>query len=75
MLYVVPAPALWRRLTAGWDWRMPQAAFVHESNGQVDPLSRGLIRICASLEADSARLSATLRLEKALNTALDNPGI
>ena len=75
LIYVVPTPASWQLLPQGWIWRMSQLGLVHQSNGQFDPLSRGWNRIYAVLGADTDQFNATLRLEKILGTASDNPDI
>jgi phospholipase A1 len=75
VIYVVPTPVGWQRVWQDWNWRMTQLAVVHQSNGQADPLSRGWNRLYALIGADSDRLSATVRFEKTLGTASDNPDI
>lgn len=39
-IYVVPVPQSLGKLPLGWQWRMVQLGFAHQSNGQNDPLSR-----------------------------------
>lgn len=40
LIYVVPVAPRWRALPLGWQWRMLQLGFAHQSNGQGDELSR-----------------------------------
>jgi phospholipase A1/A2 len=44
-IYVVPVPEGLRTLPFGWQWRMVQAGFAHQSNGQAVPLSRSWNRV------------------------------
>jgi phospholipase A1/A2 len=44
-IYVVPVPEGLRALPFGWQWRMVQAGFAHQSNGQAVPLSRSWNRV------------------------------
>lgn len=45
MIYVVPVPEKLGQLPFGWNLRMLQLGFAHQSNGQSDPLSRSWNRI------------------------------
>lgn len=45
IIYVVPVPEKLGKLPLGWNLRMLQLGFVHQSNGQSDPLSRSWNRI------------------------------
>ncbi|MGA2549282.1 MAG: phospholipase A [Burkholderiaceae bacterium] len=40
IIYVIPTPKEWSGLPFGWQWRMTQLSFSHQSNGESDPLSR-----------------------------------
>jgi phospholipase A1/A2 len=44
-IYVIPVPPSLRPLPFGWQWRMVQAGFAHQSNGQAVPLSRSWNRV------------------------------
>jgi len=45
VIYVVPVPEKFGKLPLGWNLRMFQLGFAHQSNGQSDPLSRSWNRI------------------------------
>jgi phospholipase A1 len=45
MIYVVPVPEKLGKLPLGWNLRMLQLGFAHQSNGQSNPLSRSWNRI------------------------------
>lgn len=79
LIYVVPTPKSWQKLPLGWSWRMSQAGFVHQSNGQTDPLSRSWNRVYAQFGFERDDLMFTWRLERRLKTDSkvgdDNPDI
>lgn len=64
LIYVVPTPRAWQDLLPGdWRWRMTQLAFVHQSNGQVDPLSRSWNRVYAAAGLERGDVALNWRLE------------
>jgi len=79
VIYVVPTPTSWQKLPMGWSWRMSQAGFVHQSNGQNDPLSRSWNRVYAQIGLERDDLMFNWRLERRLKTDSkvgdDNPDI
>lgn len=76
ILYVAPVPARFADLPGGWQLRMVQAGFVHQSNGQSDPLSRSWNRLQFRIGADNGRwggmLGAMFRLP---DSSDDNPDL
>lgn len=76
ILYVAPVPERFANLPGGWQLRMVQAGFVHQSNGQSDPLSRSWNRLQFRVGADNGRwggmLGAMYRLP---DSSDDNPDL
>jgi phospholipase A1/A2 len=66
-IFVVPTPKAWQTLPLGWRWRMSQLGFVHQSNGQVDPLSRSWNRFYLGLGVEHGDLAFLWRTEHALD--------
>jgi phospholipase A1 len=66
-VFVAPTPAAWQRLPAGWHWRMSQLGFVHQSNGQTDPLSRSWNRFYLGLGLEREEMSLLWRAEQVLD--------
>lgn len=69
LIYVVPTPSQWQGLPLGWRWRMTQLAFVHQSNGQVDPLSRSWNRVYAAAGLDHGDVGLSWRIERRTDNA------
>jgi len=61
MIYVVPVPARFGTLPLGWNLRMLQLGFAHQSNGQSDPLSRSWNRITAGVGFEHGEYSVQIR--------------
>ena len=61
MIYVVPVPAKLGQLPLGWNLRMLQLGFVHQSNGQSDPLSRSWNRITLGAGLEHGGFSIQIR--------------
>ncbi len=78
VIYVLPIPQENRPLPFGFDWRLIKLGFVHQSNGQSDPLSRSWNRVylASTVERDDffMRLRYDYRIpERAARD--DNPDI
>jgi phospholipase A1 len=77
LLYVVPTPAWLQAWPMGWQWRMTQFGFVHQSNGQSGALSRSWNRVYVAAGAERGSLMASLRyehrLERGSSQSDDNP--
>ena len=76
-IYVVPVPESLGKLPFGWNLRMFQAGFTHQSNGQSDPLSRSWNRasLGAGLEKDDFSLLFGVSQRLHLQGKDDNPHI
>jgi phospholipase A1 len=61
LIYVVPVPAKLGKLPLGWNLRMLQLGFVHQSNGQSDPLSRSWNRITLGAGLEHGGFSIQVR--------------
>ncbi|MBT9519598.1 MAG: phospholipase A [Dechloromonas sp.] len=61
MIYVVPVPERFGKLPLGWDLRMLQLGFAHQSNGQSDPLSRSWNRITLGAGLEHGDFSLQIR--------------
>lgn len=61
MIYVVPVPEKFGKLPLGWNLRMLQAGFAHQSNGQTDPLSRSWNRIALGAGFEHGDFSLQIR--------------
>lgn len=67
-IFVAPTPQAWQGwLPAGWQWRMTQVGFVHQSNGQTDPLSRSWNRVYAGVGLERGDLGLHWRAEHMLD--------
>ncbi len=79
VIYVVPTAESWRQLPLGWSWRMWQVGFVHQSNGQPDPLSRSWNRMYGTVGLEHKDVTLSLRLEQRIEKddaeRDDNPDI
>jgi phospholipase A1 len=64
IIYVVPVPEKWSILPAGWRWRMIQAGFAHQSNGQSNPLSRSWNRIYGAAAFEHGEFGLHIRLSR-----------
>lgn len=61
MIYVVPVPEKIGKLPLGWNLRMLQLGFAHQSNGHSDPLSRSWNRITAGAGFEHGDFSLQIR--------------
>ncbi|MBU1363190.1 MAG: phospholipase A [Gammaproteobacteria bacterium] len=61
MIYVVPVPEKLGKLPLGWNLRMLQVGFAHQSNGQSDPLSRSWNRITLGAGFEHGDFSVYIR--------------
>ena len=62
--YVVPVPDGLSTLPGGWTWRMLEAGFAHQSNGQSEPLSRSWNRLYAGTAFEKGELAVQLRVNR-----------
>jgi phospholipase A1 len=79
IFYMLPVPQRWQPLPGGWEWKLVQLGFVHQSNGQADPLSRSWNRLYASVGLERGDLSVLwrneLRTDRERNADNNNPDI
>lgn len=61
LIYVVPVPQKFGKLPLGWNLRMLQLSFAHQSNGQSDPLSRSWNRIALGAGFEHGDFSLQVR--------------
>ncbi|MEO8296692.1 MAG: phospholipase A [Burkholderiales bacterium] len=61
LVYVAPVPARWQGLPFGWRWTLAQAGLSHQSNGQVNGLSRSWNRIYLGAGVERGPWSLYLR--------------
>lgn len=61
MIYVVPVPEWLGKLPLGWNLRMLQLGFAHQSNGQSNPLSRSWNRVTLGAGFERGDFSLQLR--------------
>jgi phospholipase A1 len=61
MIYVVPVPERFGAFPLGWNLRMLQLGFAHQSNGQSDPLSRSWNRITLGAGFEHGDFSLMIR--------------
>lgn len=61
MIYVVPVPEKFGKLPLGWNLRMLQLGFAHQSNGQSDPLSRSWNRVTMGAGFEHGDFSLQIR--------------
>ncbi len=62
--YVVPVPDGLSVLPGGWSWRMLEAGFAHQSNGQSEPLSRSWNRLYAGTAFEKGELAVQVRVNR-----------
>lgn len=62
--YVVPVPDGLSVLPGGWSWRMVEAGFAHQSNGQSEPLSRSWNRLYAGAAFERGELAVQMRFNR-----------
>ena len=62
--YVVPVPDGLSVLPGGWSWRMLEAGFAHQSNGQSEPLSRSWNRLYAGTAFEKGELAVQMRFNR-----------
>jgi len=61
-IYVIPVPPAIGELPFGWNLRMLQVGFAHQSNGQSDPLSRSWNRVYTGIGLEHGNVGVSLRL-------------
>ena len=76
-IYVVPVPAGLAAMPWGWKWRMAQLGAAHQSNGQVEPLSRSWNRVYAAAVFERNEFGLGLRVNRRTSESGldDNPGL
>jgi len=76
-IYIIPVPASIGALPLGWDLRMIQLGFAHQSNGQSDPLSRSWNRLYLGAGLEHGDFGLQLRLNRRLRGSGtdDNPDL
>lgn len=79
VVYVVPVRGRWQSvLPWGWEWKMAQAGFAHQSNGQSGGLSRSWNRVYLGAAAERGPWSLQARWHRRLKedpTNDDNPDL
>lgn len=77
LIYVIPVPEKFGALPLGWNLRMLQLGFAHQSNGQSDPLSRSWNRITMGAGFERDELGVYLRANQRvkLQGKDDNPDL
>lgn len=77
VIYVAPIAAPLGELANGWRWRLVQAGWAHQSNGQSDPLSRSWNRAYVGTAFDHGDFIVHLRLNRRLGDKGqdDNPDL
>jgi phospholipase A1/A2 len=77
VIYVVPVPEQFGKLPLGWNLRLVQLGFAHQSNGQSDPLSRSWNRITVGAGFEHGDFSLRLRGNQRLDVKSkdDNPDL
>lgn len=77
LIYVIPVPERIGTLPMGWNLRMLQLGFAHQSNGQSDPLSRSWNRITLGAGLEHGEFSVNLRANQRvkLQGNDDNPDL
>lgn len=77
-IYVVPVPPELRALPFGWEWRMLQAGFAHQSNGQTVPLSRSWNRVYLGAGFERGEFGLLWRVHRRVDESRsddDNPDL
>jgi len=76
-IYVVPVPANMGELPFGWNLRMLQLGFAHQSNGQQDPLSRSWNRAYVGAGLEHGNFGVMLKANHRLHEKNkdDNPDL
>jgi phospholipase A1/A2 len=77
-IYVVPVPPSLRPLPFGWQWRMAQVGFAHQSNGQAVPLSRSWNRVYFGAGFERNEFGVQWRVNRRLDESRaddDNPDL
>lgn len=79
VVYVVPVTGRWQSLLPfGWEWKMAQAGFAHQSNGQSGTLSRSWNRVYLGAAAENGPWSLQARWHRRLHEGGpndDNPDL
>lgn len=79
VVYVVPVRGRWQSvLPWGWEWKMAQAGFAHQSNGQSGLLSRSWNRVYLGAAAERGPWSLQVRWHRRLHEDAandDNPDL
>lgn len=78
MIYVIPTLDYLHSLPFGWSMQMLQFGFVHQSNGQSEPLSRSWNRVYAAAAFERQQVGFHIKLNKRISESLsedDNPDL
>lgn len=78
IIYVVPTAAYLDTRPFGWSMQMLQLGFVHQSNGQSEPLSRSWNRLYAAAAFEREQVGVAVKVNKRLperNKDDDNPDL
>lgn len=71
-IYVIPVPESMRPLPFGWQWRMLQAGFAHQSNGQTEPLSRSWNRVYLGAGFERGEFGLQWRVHRRVDESRDD---
>lgn len=78
VVYVIPTAEYLGNLPLGWSMQMLQLGFVHQSNGQSEPLSRSWNRFYAGMAFEREQLGVAIKLNKRIpekDSENDNPDL
>lgn len=78
VLYVIPMADYIGRLPFGWQLQLLKFGFVHQSNGQSEPLSRSWNRVYAAAAFERDQIGLLVKMNKRLSESLsedDNPDL
>jgi phospholipase A1 len=78
VVYVIPTLDYLHDLPFGWSMQMLQLGFVHQSNGQSEPLSRSWNRVYAAAAFEREQVGFQIKLNKRITESLsedDNPDL
>ncbi len=72
LTWVRAIPTQWSALPFGWRWRYAQLGLAHESNGQVDPLSRSWNRYYIGTGADNGDWAVNFKFNQRITESRDS---
>lgn len=78
VVYVIPTLDYLHKLPFGWSMQMLQLGFVHQSNGQSEPLSRSWNRVYAAAAFEREQVGFQIKLNKRITESPsedDNPDL